>query len=57
MQWRREVGQELEQLPLSIETPLMTIDKNIWEEEMATAKAMLEKLIKGSEEKEACIKM
>jgi len=34
-----------------------TISTNNWEEEIATMKAMLEKLIKGGEEKEVRIKL
>jgi len=37
--------------------PVMTISINNSEEEMATMKAMLERLVKESEEKEACIKL
>ena len=35
--------------------PVMTIGTNNLKEEMAAMKAMLERLIKESEEKEACI--
>jgi len=35
----------------------MTIGTNNWEEEMTTLKAMLEKLVKESEEKKVPIKM
>ena len=37
--------------------PFMTIGTNSLEEEMATMKAMLERLVKGSEEKEARINL
>jgi len=37
--------------------PVMTIGANSLKEEMTTIKAMLEQLIKESEEKEACIKL
>jgi len=35
----------------------MTIGTNNWEEEMATMKAMVEKLTKGSEDKKVHIKL
>jgi len=37
--------------------PIMTIGTNNLEEEMAAMKAMLEQLLKKSEENEACIKL
>ena len=37
--------------------PVMTIGTNSLEEEMAAMKAMMEKIIKESEKKEACIKL
>jgi len=37
--------------------PVMTIGTNNLEEEIAAMKAMLERLVKENEEKEACIKL